>query len=162
MNFEALAWAIDCEGSLKLVKRKKIHGKYNPTYQAHIQIAMCDKEFPYKMKEIFQCGNVYLRTREKLDQRPLWSWIVQKQTDVERLLKNCLPYFILKREKAEEMLVFLKIKGDNNHRDLITGRYGHIDPAKLVCYEKHYQRVRQLTTRLGPWHVTPIVVGGRF
>jgi hypothetical protein len=138
MNWEALAWAIDCEGHIGIKKRKK---PFN--YQAIVKIAMCDKEFPERMKEIFRCGTIHKRERA-VNQRPLYTWVIQAQSEIEKILMNCLPFFILKGEKAKVMLDFLKYKSLPRR----THANGHFAPYPKEIWDKYeiyYQEIRNLT-----------------
>jgi hypothetical protein len=140
MNWEALAWAIDCEGCISIKKRMK------PTnYQALVRIAMCDKEFPEKMKEIFQCGNVSKLERGNNKQRPLYTWAIQKGEDVENILRNCLPYFIIKKKKAEVVLAFIEYQKMQGHRTPTTGRMHKYPEHIWKTYDDFYRQIRKLT-----------------
>ena len=145
MNYQALAWAIDCEGSIIIVKRKPTKERRGG-YQATVQIAMCDKEFPIAMKEIFKCGTIQVRKRYKDNKkhRDLYFWLVQNQKDTKRILENIEPYLIVKKEKARIVLEFLKYRG-TLERSNITGQYEKFPQEVWDRYENYFRQVRELT-----------------
>ncbi len=71
--------------------------------------------------------------------------MVQRQEDVEMLLMNCLPYFIIKKEKAETVLAFLNFKRGLNHTNAKTGRFEPYPDYVWKTFENFYQRIRTLT-----------------
>lgn len=144
-NYEALAWAIDCEGSICFIKRKKKNW-----FSVIVQIGMCDREFPESMKRIFKCGNLYKQERPNPRHRDFYWWRVQKQSDVEKLLINCLPFFIVKGKKARMALDILKYKKTltRHRRDGNTGRFLPSPPEAIKQFNIFHEQIKALTTAI--------------
>lgn len=147
MNYEGLAWVIDCEGSV-IIKKRRPTEKARGGYQAVIEISMCDKPFLVKMKEEFKCGTLQVRQRFKDNNkhRDLHKWMIQNQKDTQRILENIEPYLIIKREKAKIILEFLKYRENYlNRKNEESGRFRKHEDGVWEKYEGYFRGVRALT-----------------
>ena len=137
MNWQALAWAIDCEGSVKLAKRKKPL-EYHPA----IEISMCDYDFLDELLAHFQMGTITIRQR-RFPHRDLYCWKIQRKEHLFFVLPKIIPYLIIKKQKAQILLQFLQIKKD--YRDPYIKRSEKVILERRQRYELCYQTIKNLT-----------------
>jgi len=80
----------------------------------HIQLRVSNTSFElinYLEKTLG--GSYYLRkNKSKLSHKDLWNWILQGSMPVRTLLTILLPYLIVKKEKAQELLALRKTQWD--------------------------------------------------
>jgi hypothetical protein len=108
-DYMRLAMAIDCEGCMDIHTHRQWREHLNRFYETcyvRISIANCDPRLAQWCKSLFG-GNLSLNHKKPKNWRPTLAWYVTSKMAVE-IIKNCLPYFILKREQAEVALAFQK------------------------------------------------------
>jgi hypothetical protein len=105
IDWARLAAFIDGEGTIMIqstVQKKSGHvGLY-----VDLRVGGCDPRLTTWLQNTFG-GKVYMQSRKKY--QPNWqdcfSWVVGCSVAVH-LLKQCLPYFIMKRDQAEVAIAF--------------------------------------------------------
>lgn len=118
-DWAQLAAFIDGEGTIVIIKAR-LH--YT---QLVIRVANTDPRLPMWCKEVFG-GRVYAcDTNRKHSHRRFYTWATQSQK-AEDILRECLPYFHLKREQAEIALAYRETfrhrKGNTIEQDLTPER----------------------------------------
>jgi hypothetical protein len=53
----------------------------------------------------------YQPRREKTNQSPLWEWKLSSEAAVYAILAKCIPYLIIKRDKALELMAHTEARG---------------------------------------------------
>lgn len=93
---------IDGEGSIIL--GKSTQGDRAPGYRLRITVCNTDVRMPMWCKENFG-GSVRANRKEPGTRRTLWVWTIG-QKEAMAILKECLPFFVIKREQAELGIAF--------------------------------------------------------
>jgi hypothetical protein len=109
IDWARLAAYIDGEGCVDIVPAgRNFHATHHrrPQLQVRIQIGNTDPRLPVWCKENFG-GSTRLATKQNPKWRASMYWIINSAKAVE-ILKNCYPYFLLKREQAEIAIAFQK------------------------------------------------------
>ena len=75
-----------------------------------LNITQKEKSVLEKFREIFGCGKFHFHKRDKLWYLDVWR--IKEQTDV---IKQILPYLIVKKEKAERFLEVLHVMSKKEH-----------------------------------------------
>jgi hypothetical protein len=98
-----LAGFFDGEGSLGVYNRRnRKGGKVFPSYV--LSVPNTYKPALEKCKQLTTAGNVCNKPYTQENHKPQWVWRVYSQRNVIDVLTQLLPYLVIKREKAEEML----------------------------------------------------------
>ena len=135
-----IAGIIDGEGCLRIGKcsgKKTMEStrSINTKYAAYIQVGMVERVIPELLKSQFG-GSV----REECvpDRRSVWRWVLSSRLQVTKVAKTLLPYLIIKKKHAKNMIDFC----DNWVR---TGRWvdHKIVKQELQRREEAYQRMRK-------------------
>jgi hypothetical protein len=105
-----LACAIDAEGGIYLYHRKKKNGAWDG-YQNHIDITNTNLDFLKHAQNLMK-GRIR-PTHRKEKRKPCFQLRISSQPEIANILGQILPYLIVKRPKAVEMLNFI-----NSHVDL--------------------------------------------
>lgn len=118
IDWARLAAYIDGEGSISIdVQAPSDGNKFNPRHVLEVRVYNCDPRLLIWCKETFTGGN--LKPVRNKNAKPHWNqehvWYATA-TKAEWVLKNCLPYFIVKRERAELGLAFRILKGTHGKR----------------------------------------------
>lgn len=105
INYSWLAGALDGEGTLCLLKKKREKTKVGYTYEARIGIANTDINFINKSKDIL--GDNYSYLQSIVDKRypdsPICHRLYWTPNTIRNVLPKLLPYLI-KRKQAELVL----------------------------------------------------------
>lgn len=137
-----LAAFIDGEGTIAIKNLSTKSGRYS---QLIVAISNTDPRLPVWCKENFG-GLLYAsdsNAKKSSKQRRYYRWITFS-AQAEKIVRNCLPYFLLKREQAEVALTY---------RTTFRYRTGHgskqmIDAAELMlrqaCREELHRLKRQI------------------
>lgn len=104
LDLARLAAFVDGEGSILLGKATQ--GKRAQGYRLRITVVNTDVRMPMWCKEAFG-GSVRANRKEPDSGKrlTLWMWCVSHKTATD-LLKELLPFFIIKREQAEIGIAF--------------------------------------------------------
>lgn len=98
-----LACAIDTEGYIGLSPHHK-------GYRVLIQVTNTNVQFMDRLWKITEVGKLYTRLPRKQERKVIYVWQVYKLDDCLQILKLIQPYLIIKREKAANMLLYLKYR----------------------------------------------------
>jgi hypothetical protein len=104
-DWARLAGLIDGEGCVRI--ETILHGKNRkrPFWQLNLAIPNVDPRIPLWCRTMFG-GTIHKRVyKNGSGWRTCYTWYAS-QGKAERILANCLPYFIAKREQAEIALAF--------------------------------------------------------
>ncbi len=143
-----LAGVFDGEGCVSITKKKQRLDMYHAYYSIYLQVQMCDKEIP----TLFQCvfgGSLSVHTyngKGKENWRPKWSWSMSDRK-TEEVMKDLLPYVILKRPQLEVALHFLDNRTLHTNKN---GRYVRTSDEILALQEADYLLCRNLKGRILP------------
>lgn len=88
INKAWLAGVLDGEGCISIRKRTS-------KWTWRVEIANKNLEFLNKVKEITNSGSI-----SKCSKNKVYTWEVNRKSDIHYILKYILPYLIIKREKA--------------------------------------------------------------
>jgi len=115
IDFARLAMAIDAEGSICIGKRDRISRaserrdgseKVFRSYTLYVSVCNTDPRLVNWCKERFGGSVRFLKPGPKrLNKKILLQWIIASVM-AEDVLINCLPFFIIKKEKADLALAF--------------------------------------------------------
>ena len=131
-EWSQLAAYIDGEGCIIITHspaKDKPH--WNPHFSLVVQVTNSDMRLLVWCKKTF--GGFITNKKRKvckaLGKRPLFHWHVVSG-DAEWVLKNCLPYFIIKKEQAEVGIAF--------RESFPTVKYGkgYRVPSNVIEYRK--------------------------
>jgi len=100
-----LACAVDTEGSIHFEKHR---GKKHESFSIRISLCNTNLHFVQKAQEI--CGIGHIGLEPKVVHLPVYRWYIGKASECERILREILPYLIIKKGKAEQALLFLKYR----------------------------------------------------
>lgn len=101
-----IAGLIDGEGSIIFLKRKGGGGSYR------LVIVNTHKGALSWVQDVTNVGSIHGKTREA-QYKKCWAWVCHAQT-ARKVLERCLPYLIIKRNKAQEAIAYLsdiEVKG---------------------------------------------------
>jgi hypothetical protein len=109
-----LAAFIDGEGSI-LINERNTQGKSNWGPWLRVVIANTDPRLPRWLRMTFGGGAVVARRRAKANHRHAIKWHVSCR-QAEEILRNCLPFLLLKKEQAEIALAYRETIGGPGKR----------------------------------------------
>ena len=123
-NWEYLAGVIDTEGCIMMrtknrkigdIMKRKNRENYifkKDLYYAlvSVQVHMTSEKFIKYLFNTYQVGRLYFYEREGY-RNDCWTWIIEGKDEVEIILKNILPFLIIKQKQAKLGLKALRIKG---------------------------------------------------
>ncbi len=78
-----------------------------------IQMSNTNKEFVEKMREIIGCGSQVIRTnihKTHKGKKPMYQYVLKGSNRCYRVLRQIIPYLIIKKEKAREIVKELEEK----------------------------------------------------
>lgn len=114
-----LASAIDGEGSITIDKKHKVYS---------LRVTNTNKEFVEYANKLFgERNNLYIDKRKIDGRKIMYVAHISNKKDVRKILKEIIPYLIIKKQQAIYLLEFTK-----NIRDYYM-------KCKL-CNEKHYSK----------------------
>ena len=132
-----LAGIIDGEGCLSVSKEKSPKGEYKILYKAHLKITNTNQKLIQWLEKII--GKCYIKT-DKGD--PKWklrfSWIMTDRDKMFPLLKEILPYLILKKKQAK---LILKLRKGKQKKGIA------FDVEERKFREKLYQSMKKLNQK---------------
>ena len=97
------AWfgcAIDAEGSISII--------YDKGYRVFLQVENACRKFVEKCKELTKAGYVWPRKRPALGWKTVWYWRTEGFKAIRSILKQVLPYLIVKIRQARIALQFIE------------------------------------------------------
>ena len=132
-----LACALDGEGHLSLLKVRK-------GCRCAIVISNTDIRFVEKAQQITAKGKIIIDTsKRKQDikvRRLCYTWRVVKQSDCFEILTQILPYLIIKKEKADRILLFLKFRQQKGKRKW----FSTIDETLIAGTQSEIEDIQKL------------------
>ena len=112
MNLEIIYFAgfLDGEGSciVRFMKDKRYLSGYQITHW--INLTQKDKEILIKFQKIFGCGKLYFHKRDQL-----WHLDIWKRNEIIRVMKQLLPYLVVKKKKATRFLEVIQMMKRKKH-----------------------------------------------
>ena len=141
-RFAYIAGIIDAEGSLMIKKRyPKSAGHVSPSYMVEILIGMSDPQpLIFVMNQMHRNGCYYQREDLKSG-KPYYCYRAQNQI-AENLIRQILPYLIVKKEQAELLLEFRELQSKSqNYRTKRAKIRGNIlsDEYLNLCEEFRFR-----------------------
>jgi len=139
------AGLLDGEGSFCFIKQNKDgqhkkHGKINPVYYGLIRIGLVSKE-PLKFLDetfpgsIVKCEGV---RKDRPTYQIMYRWEIRKRELLIPMIKQILPYLIVKRKQADTLLNALE-----DWKNTFNDKLG-ISKYELRRREEAYLKMRQL------------------
>lgn len=96
-----LAGFFDGEGTL--VKYLTTNGKTDKKYVGYA-LMVWNTNMPALEKCLVITGTGAIKRKCEERPRPIWSWKTGRRADIKSLIEQMLPYLVVKREKALEIL----------------------------------------------------------
>ena len=99
-----LATAVDCEGYIGIYRsydKRRNTFRYSP----RISVGMTDPVIPEKFKERFGSSVYVYPSRRGF--KTCFNWVIQNKIDVKSTLNVLIPYLLVKRQQAENVLEFI-------------------------------------------------------
>ena len=114
-----LACAIDAEGSVYTYPHRTTAGRVS--IMVRVEVCNTDPRFTDKALEIAKalCPEGYqpsLSSQMTVTGKPLWRMNVQSYVSCECVLTAVLPYLIVKKDKAETMLAWVRHRLQGGHK----------------------------------------------
>lgn len=108
-NIAYLAGIIDGEGCITIYNRI-LRGKRNIV--PIVQVTNCNTNLLEWIKNKTEVGKIYkvVRTKQPSNWKDLYYWDIRNGKNIEFLLKQLLPYLIIKKEHAIKMIEFLELR----------------------------------------------------
>jgi len=137
-----LAGMFDGEGTIRIDKLKacnpgmKKKQSVSPGYAVHVSIGMVDPVIPRLFFARFKVGS--LRTERVPGKRPIYRWHVRGNVSAIVVVKELLPYLIVKKDQA-----VLALELTDNWERPRAKAYG-VDPLELQRREDAYLKMRKL------------------
>jgi len=118
IDWARLAAYIDGEGCIRIDLQQPSPGNtFHARHLLEIRIYGCDLELILWCKNTFGGGNI--KPVRKLNKKPHWKqehvWYVGG-LNAEMVLRNCLPFFIVKRKQAVVALALRELIGKNGQK----------------------------------------------
>jgi len=112
-----IACAIDCEGTISLRKHKK-------SWKPYMSITNTNKKFLENIRRMCNAGKIKakkMRVLYKADGVALVRYcydLIFNVREIERLLPQILPYLVIKRERAELLLKYFKLRKEGKRDEI--------------------------------------------
>jgi hypothetical protein len=152
---------IDSEGCISLGKgqtRKDRTGYL--VYVPRLLVSNIDPRLPIWLQERFGGAVLYRECPSTKKSRPVYTWGAN-QAEIGKVLRQCLPYFIIKKREAELMLEFLETRFMEPRK--ADGTWGKVTKEKLAVKEQKYQDLKAYKRRSYPIPgVEPETDGGEY
>lgn len=107
VDWSRLALLIDGEGCLEISKVRLKNPNHTTRYFIRCSIYNTDPRVIIWVRDTFGVGRVSGRRRS---QKPCYDWTLSCSSLVP-ILEGCLPYFVIKKEQAQDLLEFQKRLG---------------------------------------------------
>ena len=101
-----VAGIIDGEGCLGLWA-----GPRNKQSYPRIAVGNTNRNLTDWLQAMFGGCVGYQPRREKTNHKPLWEWKLSSEAAVYAILAKCVPYLLLKRDKALELMAHTEARG---------------------------------------------------
>ena len=106
-----LATAIDCEGYIGIYRsRDRRRNRYG--FSPRVSLGMTNPIIPSLFKERFG-STVYLSHKVNSKHQDCYSWVIQNKEHVKKVLTILLPYLLVKKEQAQNVLDFISYRNAN-------------------------------------------------
>lgn len=154
VDWARLAAFLDGEGNLRLnaddIKTCRQGKRRMTRYRCILRITNTDVRLTEWCQRTFG-GSIMFRESGSLKWKDSTTWYTCDGR-TEYILRNCLPYFVIKREQAEIMLAFratykFRNSAEGGLRDAVNGRLVSIDPAVHNARRALADQLKQLTRR---------------
>lgn len=132
-----LACAIDGEGWIGLTRNPG-----NKQYRTRIELANTNLQFTQRAYEITGKGSISIDRERKIIRgwNPVYMWRIGKMSDCLEILNEIYPYLIIKKEKAQRVLLFLKFRQQKGK----WSRYGIVEQTLAEGGETKIQEILKL------------------
>ena len=99
-----LACALDAEGTIYVTNSGR--GRLIP----RIEVTNTDPRFINKCHQITHVGFIFMKRGQKINWKPCWYWRSGSSHDIHGILRQVLPYLIIKKSQAEIVLTFIEMR----------------------------------------------------
>lgn len=142
IDWARLAAYIDGEGCIRIDTQNPSPGNdYRPRHLLEVRVYNCDPRLVIWCRDTFGGGNLKPVRKKKnfrKHQKEEQVWYIGAAA-AERILRGCLPYFILKRSQAEVALAFRAL----------VGRAGQRVSAEIFAAREDLQKQMAMLNRKG-------------
>ena len=137
-----LAGIIDGEGYVGIKKSHRLKTCPSPTYHERIQIRMVEEKAINLFKEVFG-GNYYKEKPHSTKGKLLYCY---QASDLiaSKIIKKILPYLLIKKKQAKNVLLLRKNKEQNKHKPRGSPRGNLMDKKILEYREGLYSEGKRL------------------
>lgn len=133
LTIPQLATAIDCEGYLGINRLRSCKANSKMSFSARIGLGMIHPVIPNALKEKF--GSTVNLQRNASGNHPIYRWTVIGNKMIKPILQTLLPYLVVKREQAENLLEFIAYSDSFPRvRKGITGWTKNTDVDVMTTY----------------------------
>jgi hypothetical protein len=144
LNIQQFATAIDCEGYIGINKMRSSKTSSKPQYSVRISFGMIHPAIPNALRDKFG-STVWLDKSGSHKIRPMYRWCVVGNTKTEAILRNLIPYLIVKKEQALNALAMIEYI--NSFPKVRKGIRGWTKNTDLAVLESFFQKGKDLNQR---------------
>jgi hypothetical protein len=124
-DFAYLAGMIDGEGTITLHRHRQ-HKRIDWQYRPRVLVVNTHRGVLDSLGQRFG-GKVTIQTRHEFN-KTLFMWRIIAMDDIHRVLTGCLPYLIVKRERAVLMLEFAAERISRRIGPCRAEKYTEVEP----------------------------------
>ena len=138
VSLSYLAGIVDGEGTIRIGSSKASKSNWNTRYYASISLGMTNKEIIEMLVKRFGSK---VREERVANRKVMYRWGTSGNITVPNILKQLLPYLIVKKEQAKLVIEYCsKIKTTGFRRNK------KLPKQQLLWREEFYQKVRKLNS----------------
>lgn len=149
INWGYVSGFLDSDGSITFMRRTR-KGRKKPRYEPRLTWHNSSKQALQRIQKFISCGWICRDKRvNKYRQKQMFTLTVTKFVDIERVLKACIPFLVIKKDRAILMLTFCHLRlskmiNGSPFKGLKHGQtsYGAKEDALFV-------KVKELNFRIG-------------
>jgi hypothetical protein len=123
-DFAYLAAMIDGEGSISLYRHRQ-YKRNDWQYRPRVLVVNTHRGLVDSLQQRFG-GSALLQARRP-HTKHLYMWRVIGMEDIQRILTGCMPYMIVKRDRASLLLAFVEERLSHRVGRVWNGRYSDIE-----------------------------------
>lgn len=143
-----LAGIIDGEGTITINSSMQ-HKRKTIQYKPRVVVSNTEKSLLNWLQEEFGGSVTFYTSPKKATHRERYLWRVISLQHIKELLSGCLPFLIIKKEKAILLLQYIEIRLSSIEEKGRNAKYGD---AEIEIYDK-ISRLNYLGSKIGNTNV---------